>query len=120
MDHEDEKQDWLSLDDESIIKELTTLKGVGKWTVQMILMFRLGRPDIFPIDNLGIRQGIAGLYSIERKTEKEFTKEMNRIAESWRPYRSEASRHIWRWKDGQKNKANPEFSGFVSLSSHIG
>lgn len=89
----------MVMDDDTIIKELTSIKGVGKWTVQMILMFRLGRPDIFPVDDLGIRHGMIGLYGLEGKTGKELIKEMNRISESWKPYRSVASRYIWRWKD---------------------
>ncbi len=107
IDHHEANQDWMAMDDDTIIQELTSIKGVGKWTVQMILMFRLGRTDVFPVDDLGIRQGMIGLYGIEWKIGKELIKEMNHIAESWRPYRSEASRYIWRWKDGQKNKANP-------------
>lgn len=55
----------MAMDDDTIIKELTSIKGVGKWTVQMILMFRLGRQDVFPVDDLGIRQGMTGLYGLE-------------------------------------------------------
>ncbi len=102
MDHKDMNQDWINTDDDTIIKELKSIKGVGKWTVQMILMFRLGRLDVFPIDDLGIRQGMIGLYELEGKTGKELIREMNRIAESWKPYRSVASRYIWKWKDGNK------------------
>lgn len=65
IEHHEKNQDWMAMDDDTIIRELTSIKGVGKWTVQMILMFRLGRLDIFPVDDLGIRQGMVGLYGIE-------------------------------------------------------
>jgi DNA-3-methyladenine glycosylase II len=91
-------KDWLSLTDEEIIAELTTIKGVGKWTVQMILMFRLNRPDVFPIDDLVIRQSMMKLYGVESKG-KELVRELTEIAETWRPYRTIACRYVWRYKD---------------------
>lgn len=93
-----EHKDWSAIEDEEVIKYLTQIKGVGKWTVQMILMFTLNRPDIFPIDDLGIQNGIKGLYQLE-ETGKELKKKMVEIAEPWRPYRTYASRYLWRWKD---------------------
>ena len=101
IDHHELNRDWLSMSDEDIIKELSSIKGVGKWTVQMILMFRLNRLDIFPIDDLGIRQGMTHLYQIE-SFGKEAMREMTAIAENWKPYRSIACRYIWRWKDTLK------------------
>lgn len=99
-------KDWGSLNDEEIINELTTIKGVGKWTVQMILMFRLGRTDVFPIDDLGIQQGMIQLYNIEENlTKKEFRKKLETLSEPWKPYRAIASRYIWKWKDAQKKEA---------------
>ena len=95
-------KDWMAMSDDDIIAELTQIKGVGKWTVQMILMFRLNRLDIFPIDDLGIRQGMIKLYGIE-ETGRELIKRLHEIAESWRPYRSVACRHIWKWKDTPVN-----------------
>jgi DNA-3-methyladenine glycosylase II len=91
-------KDWLALTDDEIIAELTTIKGVGKWTVQMILMFRLNRLDIFPIDDLGIRQGMMKLYCVEA-TGKELVRQLTEIAEAWRPYRTIACRYVWRYKD---------------------
>ena len=102
IDHHELNRDWLSMNDEEIIKELSSIKGVGKWTVQMILMFRLNRLDVFPIDDLGIRQGMTHLYKIE-STGKEAMREMTEIAENWKPYRSTACRYVWRWKDTIKN-----------------
>lgn len=103
IDHHELNRDWLSMNDEEIIKELSSIKGVGKWTVQMILMFRLNRLDVFPIDDLGIRQGMTHLYKIE-STGKEAMREMIEIAENWKPYRSTACRYVWRWKDTIKLK----------------
>ena len=91
-------RDCLAMSDNDIIAELTTIKGVGKWTVQMILMFRLERHDVFPIDDLGIRQGMVKLYGVEA-TGKELARQLTDIAENWRPYRSVACRYIWRFKD---------------------
>lgn len=92
------KQDWSSLTDDEIIQELTQIKGVGKWTVQMILMFHMGRPDIFPLDDLGIRQSMADLYPMPAQ-KRAMDKQMETIAENWRPWRSYASRYLWRWRD---------------------
>lgn len=95
------EKDWTIHQDDEIIELLTSIKGVGKWTVQMILMFTLQREDVLPVDDLGIQQGMSRLYELDNKA-KGFKKEMERIAEPWRPYRSIASRYIWRWKDVEK------------------
>jgi DNA-3-methyladenine glycosylase II len=101
IENKEVMSDWLSLRDDDIIERLTTIKGVGKWTVQMILMFRLNRLDIFPVDDLGIRQGMIHLYDIE-ETGKALLNKMHELAEPWRPYRSVACRYIWRYKDTVK------------------
>lgn len=93
-----ENKEWSGMTDDDIIKYLTQIKGVGKWTVQMILMFTLNRPDILPVDDLGIQHGIKGLYKLE-ETGKELKKKMVEIAEPWRPFRTHACRYLWRWKD---------------------
>jgi len=91
--------DWKSLSNEDIIEKLTTIKGVGKWTVEMILMFALHREDVFPIGDLGVRNGMIELYDI--KTEgKELYADLTKIADKWKPYRSFGSRYMWLWKDG--------------------
>ncbi len=84
--------------DEDLIDYLSSIKGVGRWTAEMILMFNLNRPDVLPIDDLGIQQAMIKLYDIPYKG-KELKAEMIRISLSWQPYRSLASRHLWRWKD---------------------
>ncbi|MEI6407814.1 MAG: DNA-3-methyladenine glycosylase 2 family protein [Bacteroidota bacterium] len=95
-----ETHDWDAMSDEEIITFLTQIKGVGKWTVEMLLMFTLGRTDILPVDDLGIQQGIQRLYGLE-ETGKDLKKRMFEIAEPWRPYRTYACRYLWRFKDSK-------------------
>lgn len=93
-----ENYPWDTMSDGEIIDFLSQIKGVGKWTVQMLLIFTLGRPDVFPIDDLGIQQGMVRLYGLT-ETGKELKKRMLELAEPWQPHRSLASRYLWRWKD---------------------
>ncbi len=90
-----------TLTDEEIIKTLTVIKGVGKWTVEMLLIFSLKRLDVLPLDDLGIRQGFIKLYGLEQ-TGKALFPAMNEIAEAWQPYRSVACRYLWLAKDTPK------------------
>jgi len=80
------------LSDEEVIAELTKLKGIGRWTAEMILMFTLGRHDVFSVGDLGLRQAVAQLYKVDQDDHKKIVK----IAERWRPYRTLASRYLWR------------------------
>jgi DNA-3-methyladenine glycosylase II len=90
------------MSDEEVISYLTEIKGVGKWTVEMMLMFALGREDVFPADDLGIQQGMIGLYKLNPENKKQFREDMQRIAQKWSPYRTYASMYLWRWKDEAK------------------
>jgi DNA-3-methyladenine glycosylase II len=82
------------LSDEEIIERLTAARGVGRWTVEMYLMFTLGRPDVLPIDDLGVRKGAEKLYG------RSFTpKELAAYGERWTPHRSAAAWHLWRIAD---------------------
>lgn len=82
--------------DEEIIAYLTTIKGVGKWTVQMILMFPMDRLDVFPVDDLGIQQAMKKMYNID--LDKKILKpKLIEISETWKPYRSLASKYLWRF-----------------------
>lgn len=92
-------KDWSDMEDEAIIKYLTQIKGVGKWTVEMLLMFTLDRTDILPVDDLGIQQAMQLLFGFEAKG-RELKEKMIKYAEPWRPYRTYASLYLWRWKDG--------------------
>ena len=81
------------LSDERVIEELTKIRGIGVWTAQMFLMFSLCRPDVFPVGDLGIRNGIGKMY---RFTERPSEAECLEISEKWAPYRTIASWYCWR------------------------
>lgn len=96
--HDLEGHAWDAMDDDEIIRFLTQIKGVGKWTVEMLLMFTLGRPDILPVDDLGIQQGMSKLFNLNFSG-KMLKQEMIERAAPWKPWRTLACRYIWRWKD---------------------
>jgi DNA-3-methyladenine glycosylase II len=81
------------MDDESIIKTLIPIKGIGRWTVQMLLIFRLDRWDVLPVDDLGVRAGIRRLYGLEALPDK---KTVEGFGQRWKPYCSIASWYLWR------------------------
>lgn len=87
-----------SLPDDEVIAELTAVKGIGRWTAEMILIFHLNRPDVLPVDDLGIREGFKRLYNLDERPGPE---EIARIAEPWRPWRSVGSWYIWRILDNE-------------------
>ena len=82
--------------DEDVVSELTKVKGIGRWTAQMFLMFSLGRLDIFPADDLGIRNAMAQAYAIETDDREQ----LHQIAANWSPYRTIACWYLWRFLDG--------------------
>src|SRR6476646_8130912 len=86
------------LSNEEIITLLTQIKGVGKWTVEMLLMFTLGREDVFAVDDYGIQSAMKKLYKLDDSNKKEFKEKMQKIALKWSPYRTYACRHLWNWK----------------------
>jgi DNA-3-methyladenine glycosylase II len=92
-----------TLSDQAVIDYLIPIKGVGKWTIQMLLLFELQRPDVFAPDDLGIQQGMQKLYNIKSEG-KQLKIDMEKIAKKWSPYRSIASRYVWRSKDLAKMK----------------
>ena len=87
------------LNNEEVIQLLTQIKGVGRWTVEMILMFTLGREDVFAIDDLGIQQSIIKLYDLDTSDKKILKNQILEISEKWAPYRTYACRYLWGWKD---------------------
>jgi len=99
IDNDLEKMDWAAMSDEEVIDFLTQIKGVGKWTVQMLLMFSLARPDIFPVDDLGIQQAMKRLFKIEEQNPRQLKTRMIELSEPWKPWRTVACRYLWRWKD---------------------
>ncbi len=84
---------WPTMDDEAIIQELKTIKGVGRWTAEMFLIFGLGRPDVFPIDDLGLVKGIYRHYNAGQQMTKS---QAMAIGDLWRPYRSLGTWYMWR------------------------
>jgi 3-methyladenine DNA glycosylase/8-oxoguanine DNA glycosylase len=86
----------VTLADDEIIERLIQVRGVGKWTAEMYLMFTLERPDILPLDDIGIMNGARSAFGLEvRPTKKELVK----LAEPWRPWRTMASWYLWREAD---------------------
>ncbi len=91
---------FAKLSDEAIIEQLIQVKGIGRWTAQMYLIFSAGRADVFPHDDLGIRSALRDLYELPDLPDKETS---HRIAEFWRPYASIASWYCWRSIDLRKH-----------------
>ncbi len=87
------------MDNEEVIAYLTQIKGVGRWTTEMLLMFALCREDVFAPDDLGLQQAIVGLYGIRYRKKKIMLEKIRKIAEQWAPYRTYACMYLWRWKD---------------------
>ncbi len=85
------------LSDEELVRAVTTVRGIGEWTAHMLLIFSLGRPDVLPVGDYGVRKGMQRLYRL-RSLPKPHT--MERIAAPWRPYRTIGSWYIWRSIDG--------------------
>ena len=79
--------------DEAIVEHLTAVRGIGRWTVEMLLIFKLGRPDVLPLGDLGVRKGFARTFGKRKLPEPAA---MTRRGERWRPYRSVASWYLWR------------------------
>jgi 3-methyladenine DNA glycosylase/8-oxoguanine DNA glycosylase len=84
------------MDDEAVIASVTQIHGIGQWTAHMMLMFSLGRPDVLPVGDYGVRKGAMQLYGLRDLPKP---KELEALAEPWRPYRSIASWYLWRVVD---------------------
>jgi DNA-3-methyladenine glycosylase II len=91
------------MENEEVITYLTQIKGVGRWTVEMLLMFALGREDVFAIDDLGIQNAMIKLYKLKIDNKKKFREQLLQISAKWSPYRTYACRHLWNWKDNVPN-----------------
>ena len=81
------------MEDDAIIERLTSVRGIGRWTVEMLLIFRLGRPDVLPADDYGIRMGFARAYT---QGELPARKDVETYGVRWKPYRTVASWYLWR------------------------
>jgi DNA-3-methyladenine glycosylase II len=82
-----------ALDDEAIIERLTAVRGIGRWTVEMMLMFQLGRPDVLPVDDFGVRNGFRMTYGLRKLPAP---RALAAFGERWRPFRTAASWYLWR------------------------
>jgi len=96
--------DLQALDDDEIVERLTSVRGIGRWTVEMMLIFKLGRANVLPVADLGVRKGYQFAYNTE---ELPTADELNAAGETWAPYRSVASWYLWRATDEVDWDANP-------------
>jgi DNA-3-methyladenine glycosylase II len=92
------------LSDEALIERLTTIRGVGRWTVEMLLIFTLGRPDVLPVDDFGVRDGYRVLYGLDEAPKP---KALAEIGQAWSPHRSIAAWYLWRASDEGKRAKQP-------------
>ena len=99
MDNKVTDKQLYAMEPEAVIALLTQIKGVGRWTVEMLLMFSLGHEDVFAVDDLGIQQAMINLYQLKFETKKELKIKMLKKSLSWAPYRTYACLHLWQWKD---------------------
>ncbi len=99
LEHSIADKTLAKMDNEAIIDLLVQIKGVGRWTVEMLLMFTLGREDVFAEDDLGIQQAMCRLYKLDPADKKAMKSAMQSIAQKWSPYQTYACMHLWQWKD---------------------
>jgi DNA-3-methyladenine glycosylase II len=98
----EQSMEWKQLQkmsNEGVIEHLIAIKGVGRWTIEMLLMFALGREDVFAVDDLGIQNAMIRLYKLDRTDKKQFREDLLRISQKWSPYRTYACLHLWHFKD---------------------
>ena len=94
----DEKK-LSKMTDEEVIQYLIPIKGVGRWTVEMLLIFTLGREDVFAVDDLGVQNEMIKHFNVDNSNKKQFAEDMLKKAKKWSPYRSFVCLHLWGWKD---------------------
>jgi DNA-3-methyladenine glycosylase II len=99
IDHQLTDKKLKKMNNEEIIELLTQIKGVGRWTVEMLLMFTLGREDLFSADDYGIQTAMKRLYKLDDSNKKEFKEKMLKISQKCAPYRTYACLYLWHWKD---------------------
>ncbi len=106
IEHKITDKKLLAMSNDEIIDLLVQIKGIGKWSVEMLLMFTLGREDVFAVDDLGIQQAMTKLYKLDTADKKAMKEKMLKLSERWSPYRTYACLHLWKWKDNvvQKQK----------------
>jgi DNA-3-methyladenine glycosylase II len=105
-----------AMSDEDVIDALVKVKGIGRWTAEMFLIFNLNRPDVLPVDDLGLQQGAQKVFGLKKVPDK---KALTKMAEPWRPYRSIATWYIWRGvsKMNELKKANANGDGAPAIAA---
>ncbi|MFZ9778030.1 MAG: DNA-3-methyladenine glycosylase family protein [Schleiferiaceae bacterium] len=93
--------DWVAMPDEEVVRRLTDVPGIGLWSAQMILLFTLGRPGIFPREDYQLRKAVCELYGY---SEADYAGRIDRLIERWQPHASLAARHLYRWRNPGKNQ----------------
>jgi DNA-3-methyladenine glycosylase II len=99
IDHNLDDKRLKKMSNEEIIELLTQIKGVGRWTVEMLLMFTLGREDVFAVDDYGIQVAMKKIYKLDDSSKKELREKMLKLSEKWSPFRTYACLHLWHYKD---------------------
>lgn len=99
MENDMSEKKLKTMSDEEVIEYLIPIKGVGRWTVEMLMLFTLGREDVFAPDDLGIQKFMIDNFRLDPSDKKKFREDMLRISKRWSPYRSFACLHMWDWKD---------------------
>ncbi len=89
------------MENEDLIAYLTQIKGVGRWTVEMLMIFALARPDVFSLGDYGLQMGAKTLYNLDNTNKKIFLHNIEKLSKKWIPYRSYAARLLWQYKDGE-------------------
>ena len=88
-----------NMSDDEVREVLLPIKGVGPWTIEMLLMFTLGHEDVFAVDDLGLQQAMTKLYRLEGMEKKDLKQKLLKISAKWAPYRTYACLHLWHYKD---------------------
>ena len=99
LEHGMDHRKLSKMSNEEVIEYLTQIKGVGRWTTEMLLMFALCREDVFAVDDLGIQNAMIGLYKINKRKKKTLREALIKHSNTWSPYRTYACMYMWRWKD---------------------
>ena len=98
IEHKADDKTLAKMTDEEVMEFLVSIKGVGRWTVEMLLMFALGREDVFSPDDLVIQQAMAKVYKLDMADKKKFKQQILKISAKWAPYRTYACLHLWDYK----------------------
>ena len=108
LDHGMDAKKLNSMSNEEVIDYLVQIKGVGRWTAEMLLMFALGREDVFAVDDLGIQNAMSKLYGLDASDRKALKEKMTSLSTKWAPYRTYACLHLWKWKDDSPATSRPK------------